>query len=187
MSHADEKNCRYCHGTGWKKDGFGGEMPCAGDPSVEQPSTPPLTIDDFKKWKAEPVQTGEAKPVQPWMERVALDICNDFCEDEEYVAQIANHIASHAPSSSASREELQYICDWLGIEGVDMANPNRAETIAKLIKKLIRVFSSVREYESAEEFAKRINHEWPTAMSEEEGDESLYIFANRYASERKTK
>ena len=78
MSHADEKNCRYCHGNGWKKDGFGGEMPCAGDPSVEQPSTPPPTIDDFKKWKAEPAQTAGAKPVQPWSEK----------EDDNYVAYL---------------------------------------------------------------------------------------------------
>jgi len=40
MSHDNQDKCRYCHGTGWKKDGFGGEMPCAGDPSVGQPSTP---------------------------------------------------------------------------------------------------------------------------------------------------
>ena len=105
------------------------------------------------RFKPDPSVSSAAQPI-PWMEAmreefIAYDLADNWTGND-WVDGLFKIIAAHAPQaapSSSASAELQYICDWLGIDGVDMANPNRAETIAKLIKKLIQASSSASENE----------------------------------------
>ena len=94
---------------------------------------------------------GEAEWIEAMREEfLAYDLADEWIGNDGWVNGLFKIIAALAPQaapSSSASAELQYICDWLGIDGVDMANPNRAETIAKLIKKLIQASSSASENE----------------------------------------